>query len=369
MKALIIGSGIHGVTVACELAHFGVDVTIVDANYEILLGTSNGTHNRVNMGYHYPRSLETAEECYRGFEFFQKNLPSALYYPKSCYYVIESSNSQVNAEQYRYFLKQAGLKYTCEFPEKDVLIPDFIEESFKVMEPCYDVQVLRKIYHQKIENLSVKLILGFDISSGRIDGKKVDLVSTSGHRVVDDFEIVVNATYASTNNLQLALGCKEERKTYCYQKTEVVVVSYDKMTLPAVTVMDGPFITVLPYLQGGHTNRYVVYDVVSSVHEESIGEFLPEGFRRSKENTSSNYESMLQRGSKYFSFMKDLVPQTSLWALRPIPITTLDDDSRITNLVKHDIHDCFYSMLEGKFVSAPIQAKLTAEMLMQKVKQ
>ena len=363
MKALVIGAGIHGITIACELAKLNVDVTIIDSNQEILMGTSSSTHNRVNMGYHYPRSLETAEECHRGFEFFQRNLPSALYYPTSSYYVIEKSNSLVNSSQYRDFLKDAGLKYSCEYPVGDILIPDHIEESFKVWEPCYDVQILRRIYHQKIENLSVKLVLGFNMQNGKIDGKRVILTSNVNHRISDDFDIVVNATYASTNNTQAILGCREPRKTYCYQKTEVVVVSYEKSLLPAVTVMDGPFITVLPYLQGGHRNKYVVYDVVSSIHEEFVGEFMPENFRTPQ--VVSKYGEMLSRGKKYFTFMSDLTPQTSLWALRPIPLTTLENDSRVTNLIKHDVHDCFYSVLEGKFVSAPLQGQVVAEILVQ----
>ena len=63
--------------------------------------------------------------------------------------------------------------------------------------------------------------------------------------------------------------------------------------------------------------------------------------------------------------MSDLTPQTSLWALRPIPLTTLENDSRVTNLIKHDVHDCFYSVLEGKFVSAPLQGQVVAEILVQ----
>jgi hypothetical protein len=130
-----------------------------------------------------------------------------------------------------------------------------------------------------------------------------------------------------------------------------------------MTVMDGPFMTVLPYLQSGHRNKYAVYDVVSSIHEESIGEFLPENFRTPQ--VVSKYEEMRVRGRKYFAFMNDLVPQTSLWALRPIPLTTLDNDSRVTNLIKHNVHDCFYSVLEGKFVSAPLQGQIISEILVQ----
>lgn len=365
MKALVIGAGIHGLTVACELAKRGIRVTIVDSKHEILMGTSNGTHNRVNMGYHYPRSIETAQECYKGFEYFRRNLSSALYYPEACYYAIDSSNSLVDAEQYMSFLNEAGLKYSIECPPNDILNKDHISTSFKVLEPCYDVQILRRLYHQKIENLSINLLLGFDIIDGDINNEKVKLVSSSNHIITEKFDIIVNATYALTNNIQKILGCEENRKIYTYQKTEVVVTEYDKCVLPSVTVMDGPFITVLPYSYGGHHNKYVVYDVVNSVHEESTGEFLP--IDMMQKSYSTKYEDMQKHGEKYFSFMKDLKPVSSLWALRPIPITTLNDDSRVTNLVKHKIHKSFYSILEGKFVSAPLQGEIIAESILQEV--
>jgi hypothetical protein len=362
MNALVIGAGIHGLTIACEIAKFGIKTTIVDEKPEILLGTSNGTHNRVNMGYHYPRSIETAEECHRGFEYFKKNLPSALYYPTACYYAIDSNSSLVSAKQYRDFLNDVDLKYSLENPPDDLLVTDNIEASFKVWEPCYDVQILRRIFHQKIENFEIDLVLGFKITKAKICDKRVDLTSSIGHTLSDNFDIIVNATYAFTNNIQEIFGCKEEKKAYIYQKTEVVVVSYENETLPAITVMDGPFITVLPYANGGHRNEYVVYDVVNSVHSEKIDCIMPKDFLETFHTT--NYENMKLNGSKYFSFMKDLKPKTSLWAFRPIPLTSLNDDSRITNWIRHNNHKNFYSVLEGKFVSAPLQAELMFKAIM-----
>ncbi len=147
MDALVIGAGIHGVTVACELSKHGVGVTLVDKNNEILMGTSNGTHNRVNMGYHYPRSKETAFECYEGYKYFKRNLPQALYYPQGCYYLIDSNNSKTSGSQYKEFLDDVGLEYSLTWPRQDLIDKNNIESSFKVNEPCYDVQILRQYFN------------------------------------------------------------------------------------------------------------------------------------------------------------------------------------------------------------------------------
>ena len=364
MKALIIGAGIHGITLACELAKHSIKVTVVDRRQEILLETSNSTHNRVNMGYHYPRSFDTAKECHEGFEFFKRNLPSALYYPSECYYSIESNSSNVDAKQYKSFLDEVGLKYTIEDPINGLLLKENIEASFKVWEPCYDVQILRRIFNQKIENLGVELVLGFDIVDARIDGRKVKLVSFCNHTLEEDYDIIVNATYAFTNNIQRLFRCEEPKKQYRFQKTEVVVATHTKQTLPAITIMDGAFITVLPYAYGGHSNEYLVYDVVNSVHTVHVGEYLPVADISRCEMT--NYSKMLESGKRYFSFMEDLKPKSSLWAYRPIPLSSLSDDSRVTNVIKHNNHNCFYSILEGKFVSAPLKGNLICEMILEK---
>jgi len=74
MKASVIGGGIHGLTSAIALAKEGLEVTIFEKEKEILLGTSGSTHNRAHMGYHYPRSCETAIECSGDWISLLKNI-------------------------------------------------------------------------------------------------------------------------------------------------------------------------------------------------------------------------------------------------------------------------------------------------------
>ena len=85
IKALVIGGGIHGLTSAIALANSGVEVTLVEKNHELMKGTSGATHNRAHMGYHYPRSVETAIECLEGLNFFKNKYPESLFYPEEVY--------------------------------------------------------------------------------------------------------------------------------------------------------------------------------------------------------------------------------------------------------------------------------------------
>lgn len=364
MEALVVGAGIHGLTIACELAKSGIKVTIADKQNEILMGTSNGTHNRVNMGYHYPRSKETARECYEGYLHLKRHLPQSLYYPQSSYYLIEKNDSKTSGIEYKEFLDAVGLEYKRTWPDQALLIKENIEASFKVAEPCYDIQILRQYYNNEISTRDIFPLLGFKIESVSIDDNEVVLKSKSGHILKNRFDIIVNATYAATNNIQRLFGCTEKLTNYNFQKTEVVVVK-SKRDLPALTVMDGPFITILPYAYCGHKDTYLVYDVVNSINKKIRGDFIPEDFYERAGET--NYNKMLLSGSRYYAFMTELTPVASLWATRPIPSDSGKDDYRITRTIKHNNHKCFYSVLEGKFVSAPLMAKKIVSQILNEV--
>jgi L-2-hydroxyglutarate oxidase LhgO len=60
----VTGGGIFGCTTALELSAKGFDVNLFELNDDILKGASKNNFNRVHLGYHYPRDLETAPEWF-----------------------------------------------------------------------------------------------------------------------------------------------------------------------------------------------------------------------------------------------------------------------------------------------------------------
>ena len=146
----------------------------------------------------------------------------------------------------------------------------------------------------------------------------------------------------------MAFNILEDLTPYKYETTEVAVVE-SELEIPALTITDGPFITILPYI--GKKNHYLVYDVNHSVLKTEIAlKYI------TPENINSNWEKMLEHGLKYFPFFDKLKYKYSLYGNRPIPLKNKDDD-RTTKIIKHDYPIDFYSILEGKFVSAPIIAR------------
>ena len=144
-QAIVIGGGIHGITTALAIADAGVKVVVVERNDGILQGTSGATHNRAHMGYHYPRSLETAQECLRGLVYFESNYPEALYRPEEAYYLIEKNESLTGTEDYIKFCNEMHIPYERKWPSAELLSREYVESSFLVPEPCFNLKVLRQL--------------------------------------------------------------------------------------------------------------------------------------------------------------------------------------------------------------------------------
>ncbi len=350
-KAIVIGGGIHGITAALALAEADVDVTVIEANEELLQGTSGATHNRAHIGYHYPRSIETAQECLRGLEYFKLRYPGALYYPKEVYYAIEKDESKTSTENYMKFCDHMQIPYKFQWPSSEFLSKDHLDSSFLVPEPCFNLKVLSQLIEKEAARKGVTIKTGSTViwSEPKEDGMYSVMIEKRNIKEQLRAGIVINATYAYSNNILNISGLEADRTQYYYHTTEVIVARSNKLRIPALTVMDGPFISVLPY--AACEDLYLVYDVVYSVVHKQKG-FLYEKPKK----VASNWKKMIEHGEKYYPFIETLEFVKSLWGSRPVPA---DDtiDSRFTRILVHKASPGFYSILEGKFISAPLVAQ------------
>jgi|TARA_B100000315_G_scaffold255873_1_gene300331 nucleoside-diphosphate-sugar epimerase len=355
-KVLVIGAGIHGITMAVELAKNGHQVTIIDKNEDMLEGSSFATHNRIHLGYHYPRSKETAEECRRGYYYFVKHLKDCLIFP-DFYYVIAKKNSNVTAKQYKGAMENLSLECNSVWPDEKFLNREKIEDSFKVKEACFDLWKIRDKYKKKFKEHGVKEIHNFDVQNASISAKnKIKLFSNSSDIEINT-DLIINCTYTSSNNIQKAFSVFEDMTPYKIEDTEVAVVESNEK-IPALTVMDGPFITILPY--AGKENHYLVYDKINSVIKQEYS-VMANPLKTSK----TNWNKMLEHGLQYYPFFKNLKYKYSLYGNRPISVKA-KDDGRATKIVKHEYPIDFYSVFEGKFVSAPLVSQRMLKLINRK---
>lgn len=358
LKAIVIGGGIHGLTASIALATNGIETTILEKRTGILRGTSGSTHNRAHLGYHYPRSVETALECYRGLEFFRGKYPQALFYPKEAYYIIGREKSRISAGEFMKFCNEIKIPYELKAPENGFVNKSSFEESFKVPEPVFDINILAKLLEKECLERGIIIRNNSElIGSEKIAPLKYKLTTKeNGAKKEYEANLIINSTYAYANNILRIFGLEKDMTKYIIQTTEVAITE-SKRPIPAMTIMDGEFVSLMPLACSKEQNIALIYDVIHSVVNKHEGYFLDD-----TKKYPSNLEKMIEHGEKYFPFMRELKYKNSLWGYRPIPVEA-KGDSRTTRIVSHEGSPGVYSILEGKFISAP----LIAERLVSKI--
>ncbi len=347
---IVIGGGIHGLTTAIALAESDANVTLLEKKQELFQGTSGSTHNRAHMGYHYPRSIETARECLMGLNFFKNRYPQVLFWPDEGYYIIEK-NSRTTKEEYIKFCKLHGIPCEIKWPSQDVLSREHISAPFLSPEPIFNTKILPKLLEKEAVEKGVVIKKNAGVINSKRKNNKYILTTSEKSYLAN---VVINTTYAYTNNILKIFKLEDYMTKYRLQTTEVAVVkSY--LDIPPLTIMDGPFMSIMPF--AGYNNHYLIYDVENSIIEEKEGYFYDDSKKH-----SSNLEKMLEKGKKYFPFIDNLEFVKSLWGSRPIPVDS-DIQSRRTRLQKYTSSPGFYSLLEGKFISALLMAQEIKNML------
>ncbi len=355
-RIIIIGGGIHGLSCAMELSDLNHEIILIEKESKLFQGTSGATHNRAHMGYHYPRAENTVEECQKGLNLFKQRFKDVLIYPDGNYYVISKSNSMSSATQFESFCNKFHLPYEKTWPAKDLLDPDLISDSFLVPEPVFNVAALINIFDTYVKDKKIILKTQTTLLKGEKTPNNTFKISVNEKGVNKNYEgdVVINATYAYSNNILKAFGLEHHMTPYHLQIVEVAVVQ-SSLKIPGLTIMDGPFISIMPY--GKRRQQFLVYDVEHSVNHQTQGYFLDDSIP-----LSSNWDKMQQKGRSYFPFMDTLQYVKSLKAYRPIPLQDENKD-RSTKIDTYEDVSGFYSIREGKFISALLIAQTLKTMI------
>ena len=348
LSALIIGGGIHGLTSAISLAKEGFDVIILEKNNEIMQGTSGATHNRAHLGFHYPRSIDTAIECIKGLRYFAKEYPESLVYIPETYYLIEKK-SKISFDEYKNFCDKIKSPYEVKLPPEKFINTNYIANGVKVPEPIFHIEKLTNVLIKKSHEQNISIKRSSEVIEFNKTENKYNLICIeSNKRKIYTADIILNATYAYSNNILKILDLKEDMTEYYLQHTEIAVMK-SKNPLPSLTVMDGKFFSIMNYASE-ESNLYLLYDPKYSILEQKKGYFLKEKV------FNSNLKKMIKHGSIYFPFLKELKYVESWYGTRPVPVKAVGD-SRKTRIKSHTKHPGIYSILEGKFISAPLIAR------------
>lgn len=242
-----------------------------------------------------------------------------------------------------------------EYPDGEFLRRERVSLSVRTAEPVYDHETLRRVATRELARRSVAVRLDHTVVGGRMaaDSRKVLSVRAAGRTYEDAFDYAVNATYANLNVFCQWFGFP--RMALEFRLKEIVVVKLPTTKRLAVTVVDGPFVTLVPI---GRAAAFSLGDVPRSVHDvrrSSGGEpWTPEDVARCR----SRWREILQADAAFVPIVAQAEYAGSMWSILPVRPDADATDARPTEVIGHGA-GC-WSIFEGKIITCVSAARRMA---------
>lgn len=359
---IIIGAGLYGLYAASFCAEKGQKVLVLEYDDAPFKRATYINQARVHMGYHYPRSLTTAVKSAGYFRRFVEDFGFCIHDKFEQIYATSDKFSWTSAEQFREFCKAAGI--LCEeAPVSKYFKPGMCDGAFLTQEYTYDAGILQKFYEKKLmENKNVDM--HFMARPDRIvkQEKVFKVEMTDGS--VYEAPYVLNATYASVNQvLDKVEGMEKELFNIKYELCEIILCRpSEKLRGTGITVMDGPFFSIMPFGKTGlhsltavtftpHMTCYGSKPVFSCQKRAGMEYCTPDNLGNCSECKSrpdSAWPYMSHLADKYMKPEYAYSYEKSLYSMKPILKASEVDDSRPTAIRVMSKEPVFISVLSGK---------------------
>src|SRR5215471_14806144 len=260
VDALVIGGGFYGCSIALHLKRdLGLArVCLVEREDRLMTRASYANQARLHNGYHYPRSLTTAYRSRVNMPRFIADHPDCIVDELQSVYAISRRNSKVTARQFAKFCQQIGAEARpAPRPLAGLFSERAIEAGFLVTEYAFDTAKLRAQMQRELAAAGVDLRLATAVGAVALDGPgaiRIELESATEQRTIAA-NWLFNCGYAGLNSIA---GLGSTQAHLKFEITEMALI--EMLDELAVTVMDGPFFSTLPFPDRGlHTLSHVRY--------------------------------------------------------------------------------------------------------------
>ena len=318
MKIAVVGAGIFGTTIALKLSNFH-SVTIFEKLNDIMSASSRTNQLRLHRGYHYPRSPKTVKSLLSSIDFFIDEYKDAVVNCYDHFYSISSKNSLVSAEEYLNFCDNHDLEY--EIVKNFSLVNlDNVDLTVKVKESLLDYQKVYQIIKSRLKNSKIKISLNTHFDRSKID----------------EFDAIINCTYADINGVL----SEESQKKYQFEVCEKIVVKMPESSQnKSIVIMDGPFMCVDPY---GRTGLSLLGNVVHAIHHSNVGidPEIPKQLKFLlnrgviKNPNVTNFNKFVDTGKHFIPDIQNAVYEGSMFTVRAVLPNMDKTDGRPTIIAK-----------------------------------
>jgi glycine/D-amino acid oxidase-like deaminating enzyme len=348
---LVVGGGFYGARLALLLRRRGQRVLLVEREPVLMGRASLRNQARVHNGYHYPRSILTSLRSRMNYSRFLGEYGECVYRSFPHYYAIGRGMSKITASQFAEFCKRIGAPLS---PVPDNVKRLFdrtrIDDVFQVQECAFDAAKLRERVSRDLVDAGVTVVL--ETEAVRVwterEGTRVSLRDGSGEHDVAT-KLVLNCTYSRLNHLLANSGAASIPAKHEF--TEMALVEPPvELEGAAVTVIDGPFFSLMPYPSRGlFTLSHVRYTPHSNWHDRPGEPVLDGEWLRS--SAESRFIHMVRDAERYLPVMRGTRYVESLFEMKTIMPRSEQDDSRPILLRRSAEHPAVISVLGAKIDS------------------
>ena len=355
---IIIGAGLYGLYSAVYCGKKGENVLVLECDSVPFARATYINQARVHMGYHYPRSLSTAGKSRGYFDRFCEDYPESIKDDFTKIYATSTNFSWTNREQFEKFCRDTNIP--CEtISNTKYFKDDMCDGTFLTKEYTYDWSILRDTLMADIEKLP-NVTLRFNSFITAIDNNGENYVITLKDGTQFSAPFVLNSTYASVNQINSMAGF--ETFPIKYELCEIILCKInDELRDVGITVMDGPFFSIMPFGKSGYhsltsvtfTPHVTCYDKLPTFECQKGNEdyCTPQHLGNCNDcphKPESAWGYMSQLARKYLRDEFGFEYHSSLFSMKPILKLSEIDDSRPTLVKQFSANPTFVSVLSGK---------------------
>jgi hypothetical protein len=355
---IILGAGLYGLYSALFCGKLGENVLVLEHDSAPFKRATYINQARVHMGYHYPRSYSTAIKSAHYFERFMKDYSFCVLTEFDQVYATSANFSWTSAEQFMKFCKAANIRCDDVNPSK-YFNDRMCDGVFLTTEYTYDANILKEYFLKELaKHSNVEIKYNAKIKDINQTQTHFDISLENGDNYLTDF--LLNATYASCNQILNKLGY--ESLKIKYELCEIILCKVsDKLKNVGITVMDGPFFSIMPFGKTGYhsltsvtfTPHVTSYDSLPTFNcQKRSNDFCSPRQLGNCNDCSAKPESawvyMSNMAKKYLKDEYEFKYAGSLFSMKPILKASEIDDSRPTVIKQYSTNPTFISVLSGK---------------------
>ena len=363
---LIIGGGIFGCYAALYLAKKGAKICLVERESRLFRKASLVNQARLHSGYHYPRSIATAAMSDSHKARFTEEHRDFVLFAFEKYYAVDRFGSFTDARQFERFCNY--LKIRCEpVAEHPLFNYDRLEGLYRTEEYTFDPVLLADFYSKKVEaEPNIDLLKNTFPNQAETEGdeRRVSLFSSENNSEQSiKTPTVINATYSAINGINRLFGVPDLE--LMHEISEIAFVMAPSLKNMGLTVMDGPFGSLMPYGKSGllslssvaYTHHKVSYDNQPHFDCQS---HAPKGLC-TPENPHICFEcparpesaapKMIGQMSRYFHPDVQMQHWMSYFTIKTKLKSSYIDDARPTEISLLQEKPNFYCLFAGKINS------------------